>query len=303
MDTVMPTEALKPQIRDGEIYSDGTTILGADDRAALAAYLEAVQVLQESRVPCCPIELILTISEQTSLLGSKHLDYSKVRTKSGYIFDNGGDVGQIVLGGPYGMYLHWTVEGKRAHLGLAAAEGVSAIVIAARAIDQMQLGQVDELTVANIGTISGGELGSIIPGSVKMLGEVRSFTQEGLDQQVEQMRQAVDGAARSLGGRAVLELEKKYLGYDIAEQNEHVQVAVRAARRIGILPYFTRTLGGADTNNFREHGLEVFTLGNGFREIHSFNEHISIQNLVNTARLSVSFVEEYTRSKREGGRQ
>jgi tripeptide aminopeptidase len=294
LDTVLPTEGLRPIIRDGNIYSDGTTILGADDRAALASYLEAIQVIQEGQFQCGGIELILTVSEQTSLLGSKFLNYSKVKSKAGYVFDSSGDVGQIILSGPFGEYLHWSIQGKPAHLGLAAKEGISAIVIAADAITQMKLGQIDDFTVANIGKIQGGELGSIIPGCVKMLGEVRSYTLDTLEQQVKHMCDIVQESARRHAGTVNVRREKKYSGYDIPLEDEHVQIAVRAAKRLGIQPYFTKTLGGADTNNFREHGLTVFTLGNGFQEIHSFNEHISNKNLVDTARLTVSLVEEFT---------
>lgn len=302
LDTVLPTKGIKTVICDGNIYSDGKTILGADDRAALAAYIEAIRVIQSSQTRCGPIELIFTVSEQTTLLGSRHLDFTKVKSKSGFIFDSSGDVGQIILSGPYGGYVHWSVEGKPAHLGLAAAEGISAIVIAANAISEMILGQVNEETVANIGKIQGGELGSIIPRHVEMTGEVRSYSQEGLEQQIQQMCTAVDKAARRYGGTASVRLEKKYVGYDIDIEDLDVQIAIRAANRTGIKPYFVKTLGGADTNNFREHGINVMTLGNGFREIHSFNEHISIKNLVDTARLSVSLVEEYAATHRERSR-
>ena len=293
LDTVMPTEGLKPIIREEIIYSDGTTILGADDRAALAAYLEAIHVIQENHTHCGPIELILTVSEQTSLYGSKNLDYTKVHSKTGYIFDSSGDVGQIILSGPYGAYLHWVITGKPAHLGLDAAEGVSAIVIAAEAISKMKLGQINEFTVANIGTIQGGELGSIIPHKTKMTGEIRSYTLEGLQRQVQQMREAVETSAKKYGGTVEVDQEKKYIGYDIPIDDKNTQVAIRAVERVGLKPFFVKTLGGADTNNFREHGVSVMTLGNGFCEIHSYNEHISIKNLVNTARLTVGLVEEF----------
>lgn len=293
LDTVSPTAGLTPVIRKGIIYSDGSTILGADDRAALAAYIEAIQVVQQRHVRCGPAELILTVSEQTALLGSKHLDYTRVRSRSGYVFDSSGDVGQIILRGPYGMYIHWSIQGKPAHLGLAAGEGISAIRIAAEGIAQMRLGQVSEHTVANVGKILGGELGSIIPEHVQMLGEVRSYSQDELHRQIDEMCKALEAAAARHGGKVSVELEEKYTGYDIPADDPHVQVAVRAARRLEIEPYFTETLGGADTNNFRENGLNVFTLGNGFRDIHSFDEHISIENLVNTARLTVGLIEEF----------
>lgn len=293
MDTVLPTAGLRPVIRDGTIYSDGTTILGADDRAAIAAYLEGVRAIQTSRRPCGPIELIFTVNEQPGLLGSRHLDFSLVRSRAGFVFDSSGDVGQIITRGPYSTRLRWRIAGKPAHLGLAPEDGVSAILIAGEAVTAMRLGRVDDQTVANIGTIRGGRLASIIPDEVDMVGEVRSFSAEGLRVQLDAMAAAVDTAARRRGGTAEVTLEKKYLGWDLPHDSPHVQVAVRAARRASLTPYFAETLGGADTNIFIEHGLTCLTLGNGFRKIHSFEEHVSAANLVAAARYVIGLVQEF----------
>lgn len=72
-------------IKDGVIYSDGTTILGADDRCAIAGYLEAINTIQENGISCGPIELILTVSEQRGLKGAHALDITKVISKEGYV--------------------------------------------------------------------------------------------------------------------------------------------------------------------------------------------------------------------------
>lgn len=298
MDTVLPTEGLRPVIRDGVIFSDGTTILGADDRAALAAYLEAIRVVQERGAACGPVELILTVSEQPGLVGAQHLDYSLVTARAGYVFDSSGDVGQIIVRGPYSSRLRWRIQGRLAHIGLAPEDGVSAIVIAAEAITAMRLGRVDATTVANVGLIRGGRLPSIIPDIVDMVGEARSLTAAGLQAQLDAMSGAVADAARRRGGTVDLTAEKKYLGFDYPRDHGHVQLAVRAAGRIGVTPYFTVTLGGADTNIFNEHGLTCITLGNGFRNIHSFEEHISIENLVNTARYAAALIEEFAATYR-----
>ncbi len=297
MDTVLPTAGLRPVIRDGVIYSDGTTILGADDRAALAAYFEGIRAVQESGVPCAPLELVLTVSEQPGLLGARHLDYSLVTSRAGYVFDSSGDIGQIIVKGPYSGRIRWRIQGKPAHVGLAPEEGISAVLIAAEALMGMRLGKVEPGTHANVGVIHGGRLPSIIPDQVEMLGEARSFSGDALQAQLQHMADAVRRAAGRRGGSVGVEIEKKYVGFDFPLDSPHVQMAVRAAGRIGIRPYFTDTLGGADTNIFNEHGLVCLTLGNGFRNIHSFEEHISIQNLVDAARYVTALIQEFAEEK------
>lgn len=293
MDTVLPTEGLKPVIKDGVIFSDGTTILGADDRAALAAYLEAVRAIIESGVPHGPIEFILTVNEQPGLVGATYMDYSKAKSKTGYIFDSSGDVGQIILKGPYSSRIWMEVEGNAAHIALNAEEGNSAILIAGEGLSNMSLGTIDEETLANIGIINGGNLTSIIPGSVTVAGEVRSFSKEKLDQQLKHMEEVMQQAAEKNGGKVNVRLEKKYSGFDIPKGDMLVKTAETAAQIINVKPYLTETLGGADTNVLNENGLICLTLGLGFQNIHSFRECISIENLINTGRLTAALIEQW----------
>lgn len=293
MDTVLPTKGLQPVIRDGVIYSDGTTILGADDRAALAAYLEAILSIQESGADCGPIELILTVNEQQGLVGARHMDYSLVKSKEGYVFDSSGDVGQIILQGPYSSKIYIELIGKSSHIGLNPEEGVNAFLIAANALKRMNLGKINEDTLANIGLIQGGELSSIIPGQVELIGEVRSFTEKGLNDQLQEMKKHAMDAANTYGGIAVVRFEKKYAGFQVKPETELAVNAVTAAKGIQVPYYLTRTLGGADTNVLNENGLICLTLGNGFRNIHTFQEHISIENLIRTGAYTVSLIQNW----------
>lgn len=301
MDTVLPTEGLKPQIRDGIIYSDGTTILGADDRAALAAYLEAIQSIQEAGIPCGPIELILTVNEQRGLTGSRHMDYSLIKSKEGYVFDSSGDVGQIILQGPFSSKIYVELNGKSSHIGLNPEEGINAFLIAADVLKQLKLGKISEDTLANIGMIQGGELSSIIPGQVELVGEVRSFTEQGLYDQLHAMKETAEAVAREYGGHANVRFEKKYLGFHVKENTALGQNAVQAAQDMNISYYLTRTLGGADTNVLNENGLTCITLGNGFRNIHTFREHISVENLINTGIYTVSLIHSWYQAHKNQG--
>lgn len=293
MDTVLPTEHLKPIIKDGIIYSDGTTILGADDRAALASYIEAMRAVIESGVPHGPIELILTVNEQAGLVGAKYMDYDKIKSKNGYIFDSSGDVGQIILQGPYSSRIWFTVKGNAAHIALNADAGNNAFIIASEGLLAMNLGEIDSETLANIGIIHGGELTSIIPGTVTLGGEVRSFSKQKLEAQLKHMQKAMENAAEQYKGTVEVSIEEKYLGFNISKEDQLVQTVQKAADNICVSSYLTKTLGGADTNILNENGLTCITLGNGFQNIHSFRECISIENLINTGRLTAALIEQW----------
>ncbi|PIC66126.1 peptidase M20 [Sporosarcina sp. P21c] len=298
MDTVLSTKDLKPVIKDGVIYSDGTTILGADDRAALAAYLEGVRAVIESGIPHGPIELVLTVNEQPGLVGARHLDYSKPKSKFGYIFDSSGNVGQTILKGPYSSRIWMKVKGNAAHIALNSEEGNNAFILAAAGLLKLNLGEIDDETLANIGVIEGGELTSIIPGEVTVAGEVRSFSKDKLDKQLQHMEDAMRKAVEDRGGSVDVKIEKKYSGFAIPEDHILTKTVLDASANISVDPYLTQTLGGADTNVLNENGLTCLTLGNGFQNIHSFRECISIENLTNTGKLTAALIQKWYESQK-----
>ncbi len=158
MDTVSPGIGIKPIIKDGVIYSDGTTILGGDDKAGIAAILEAIEIIVENNIPHGDIEVVFSIFEEGGLFGAKNLDYTKLNAKVGFVLDSGGEPGQIIVQGPAQNKINAKFIGKEAHAGVAPENGISAIQIAAEAISNMKLLRIDEETTANIGYILVGQL-------------------------------------------------------------------------------------------------------------------------------------------------
>ncbi|MBR6207455.1 MAG: M20/M25/M40 family metallo-hydrolase [Oscillospiraceae bacterium] len=303
LDTIMTTKDLHPVIRDGAIYSDGTTILGADDRSALAAYIDAIKAIQDTNMPCGPIELIITVNEQHGLLGAQNLDLSLVRSRNGVVFDESkGDVGYILRRGGFRSSIDIVFcmpQGSAA--GHIANDPINpnAFVMGTEAFRRMNLGNLDNGdTVALIGVMEGGEFASVIPGTLHMSGQVRSYRRELLDQQLALMEKVSQEEAEKCGGSAEVNIQHGYQGYEISSEDPLYQVCRGAISHLG-LPYTEgQTLGGADTNYLRMLGLNCITMGNGQREIHSFNEHISVENLINIARLSIAIIANWYQSKR-----
>ena len=87
MDTVEPGKGITAVLKEGIFTSDGTTILGADDKSAIAIILETIKIIQENNLPYGPIEIVLTVCEEIGLLGAKHLDLSLINAEYGYALD------------------------------------------------------------------------------------------------------------------------------------------------------------------------------------------------------------------------
>jgi len=176
MDTVVPGIGVKPELRDdGYVYSDGTTILGADDKAGIAALFEMIRTVKENNLPHGDIQFVITAGEESGLVGAKEMDATLIKAKYGYAIDSDGKVGGIVTAAPHQAKLWTTIHGKTAHAGVAPEKGVSAINIAAKSVAAMKLGRIDTETTANIGRFAGGRATNIVCDEVKILARFSSL--------------------------------------------------------------------------------------------------------------------------------
>lgn len=292
MDTVVPGNGIKPSIEDGYIKSDGTTILGADDKAGLAAMLEAITVLKEEKVAHGKIEFIITVGEESGLVGAKALDSSLVTAKFGYALDSDGKVGDIIVAAPTQAKVNATIYGKTAHAGVAPERGVSAITIASRAISKMPLGRIDEETTANIGRFEGGTQTNIVCDRVDILAEARSLIPEKMEAQVAKMKEAFETAAQEMGGRAEVDIKVMYPGFKFGDGDHVVEVAKKAVANIDRPSRLLQSGGGSDANVIAGFDIPTVNLAVGYEDIHTTNEKIPVEELVKTSELVVSIIKE-----------
>ena len=293
MDTVVPGKGIKPELReDGYIYSDGTTILGADDKAGIAALFDMVKRLKEESIEHGDIQFIITAGEESGLAGAKHLDPTRITAKYGFAVDSDGKVGGIVTAAPYQAKIGATIRGKTAHAGVAPEKGISAINIASKSIAKMTLGRIDEETTANIGSFEGGGATNIVCDEVKILAEARSIVPEKLDKQTAHMKSVFEETAAAMGGQAEIEIQLMYPGFRFGEEEHVTQVAVKAVKNIGLTPNLGTSGGGSDANIIAGFGIPTVNLSVGYEEIHTKNERMPVSELEKLSDLLVEIVKE-----------
>lgn len=294
MDTVSPGRGICPVIKDGVIYSDGTTILGADDKAGVAAIIEALTVIQEQQLPHGPIEIVFSIYEEGGLHGAKNIDFDSLKATHAFIFDSSGDPGQIILNAPAQDKLQFTVHGVPAHAGVAPERGVSAIQVAAAAIHEMSLLRIDHETTANIGHINGGGATNIVAAEVRIQAEARSLNNDKLKKQSDHMISCFEVAAKNMGATVECSVERMYDAFHLTPQEPIVQNVMAAMKQVGITPVPDSSGGGSDTNVYNANGLKAVNLGIGEKNPHTLEEHITIQHLVQTAEIALAIIECYS---------
>lgn len=297
MDTVVPGNGVKPIEENGYIKTDGTTILGADDKAGLAAMLEAVKVLNETKASYGTVQFIITVGEESGLKGAKELDPTLLQAKYGFALDSDGKVGNIIIAAPTQAKVQAAIYGKTAHAGVAPEKGVSAITIAAKAIAKMPLGRIDHETTANIGRFEGGTQTNIVCDRVDILAEARSLVPEKMNEQVQKMKDAFETVAKAMGGRAEVEIDVMYPGFKYGDGDHVVEVAKRAIKSIGRNPELQTSGGGSDANVIAGFGIPTVNLAVGYEEIHTTNERMPIEELEKTAELVVALIKEVAAQK------
>lgn len=296
MDTVAPTEGMKLIVEDGIIRQEGAGVLGADDKAGIAAILEGTRSVVESGAPHGQIQILMFICEEVGLLGSKHLDIGLISSDLGYIFDSGQPTGHFVASAPTHESILIGFKGRAAHAGVCPEEGISAIAAAAAAISRMKLGRVDCETTANAGVISGGTARNVIPESCEVRAEARSRDVNKLEQQVQSMRDACEQAAAETGAALSFVATREYPGYRHSEDARLVRFARKAASSLGFTPDMVDHGGGSDCNILNGKGLPTAVIGVGYEEIHTAAEFISVDNLARCA----EFAEALVRASAEG---
>jgi tripeptide aminopeptidase len=279
LDTVPPSGPLEPIVDDGVVRNAGGTILGADNKSAVVAMLEGVRrVLAENR-PHAGIELLFTPKEEVGLIGAYAFDHERLHAQLGYVYDQAAPIGEIILGAPWSQSLEARFHGRAAHAGMFPEEGRSAIQAAAKAIADLRLGRVDDETTANVGLISGGTGGNIVPEWCTFLAEARSQDERKLNELVQEMLDAFSFAATATDCEVETSTRKSYRGYRFKHDDEVVHLAAAALERCGFSPSYAFSGGGADANVFNERGLSCVNLANGMTDIHTPDERIAVEDL------------------------
>jgi tripeptide aminopeptidase len=296
MDVVPPCHGIKPSVvGEGEnrmVVSDHTTVLGADDKSALAPILEVVALALRENLPRPPLRLIFTTREETFLGGAKDLADDVLQADFAVIFDHTGKQGTIIHQAP--SYIEFNIEctGKSVHAGIMPEKGVNAIVYAARVIERLHLGRIDGMTTSNIGFIDGGKGTNVVPDRVKIRGELRGHDMAVLEHELAHMRQVLEEEKAAMpGADFTFRHEVEFYGYRIEADHPGMRRVIEATCRAGLEPHLIVTNGGSDNNIFVRRGLSGVVLSAGFIEPHSLHERVKVSEMRQCAELTVKILE------------
>ncbi|HET9438365.1 MAG TPA: M20/M25/M40 family metallo-hydrolase [Gaiellaceae bacterium] len=291
-DTVPPEAAIEPVVGDdGVIRNSAGTILGSDNKAAVVVMLEAVRRVLEDGREHAGIELLFTPQEEVSLRGADAFDHTRFVATTGYVYDQGAPIGEVVLGSPHARLLDFRFHGAAAHAGMHPEDGRSAIAAASRAIADFRLGRVDEETSANVGVITGGTARNVVPEWCSFTAEVRSHDEHKAISLAREMVESAAFAASLADCEVESEVRPSFPGYRFRETDPAVRLAAAALERAGYTPSYALSGGGADANVFNARGLSCVNLANGMTDIHTPEERIAVAALEGMVEVTLALID------------
>ena len=284
-DTVGPCDDITIESDGDTIHTDGSSVLGGDDKTAIAEIIEALCILIEEDLPHGQIEVIITSGEEVGLVGAKHLDMSLLSAKHCLVLDAGGEIGTAVIGAPHQISCTLTIHGKKAHAGIEPEKGINAIVVAADLIRRFPVGRLDAHSVANYGSITGGGASNIVPDLVTISGEIRSHDAALLDAHIKGLEQAAADAGSASGATIDILVTPEYAAFAVAETDPLVTMVREACTTCGLPFAAVVGGGGSDANILASRGLSCVNLACGMRMVHTNEEYVVVEDLVKAAGL------------------
>jgi tripeptide aminopeptidase len=278
VDTVPHKGLIEVVESDGVFRSAGETILGADNKAAVAVFMELV-ARHAGEPPPVGIELVLTVAEEQGLRGAKAFDVSTLRSECGFVLDHASAIGEVIVTSPTQQRVLADFTGVEAHAGIRPEDGNNAIAAAAAAISRMELGRLDEQTTANVGVIAGGTSGNVVPGHCEIVAESRSLDSERAAEVAGGLSDACAWGAGEHGCDVDVRVEELFRGYKIPPSSQALALAEAGLRRAGFDPERTSTGGGSDANALIVAGFDCVLLANGTEANHTADEAVSARNL------------------------
>ena len=295
IDTVETGDQLICPIIEGDtIKTDNSTILGADNKASVACLIELLSKVKEWEERPTIVAAFTTREEQ----GQMGVSLLKLSQKIDYAFnlDGKGEIGGFAYKALGHLPFELEIIGREVHSAHEPETGINALLVASQIIRKLPLGKTKSGNVLNIGKIESGKATNIVPGYAKMQGEIRSFTQKGIKQQLENVTRITEKICQKYGARyKLLTKEKEGAPVFNGQKNSQISnVAKKACEKLGLTPNIFAGTFTCEANFLSQMGYPVLNVCRGGLMPHSKEESIKVSELDQLLKLLVSLTEEIT---------
>ena len=263
MDTVPPAVVPHVVVTEDTYMTDGTTALGADDKAAVAVMMRLAEDKPENVV------FLFSIAEEIGLFGAGKLTrefFEGFDIPYSYVLDAENPVGDVITRAPGKTRITLTFHGRSAHAGFRIEEGINAIELASEFVTELEKGRFPDGSTLNIGSMSAPGTTNVVPEKAEMVMEMRAVDNDRL----LEIENNTTELARKINPEVEIDVEHLYYGYDLLPSSPIVQYTLNKAPELKI----TSTMGGSDASHLNKLGLPAVVLSIGYIGAHSHEERI-----------------------------
>ncbi len=276
MDTVSPGVGIKPSVKNGYVVSDGTTILGADSKAGIAALIEVITILKEQSIPHRHLLITLTCNEESGIPTAQHI---KSKIKTCIVPDRGTPVGEIITEAPYAQVYEVVITGKSAYATTNFKKGRHAILAAVDMIKKLPIGDIDAKTTSNVGIIEGGIMTSMVPDRCRFKGSCYSFSKKSFDAYFVKLRKVIQEVDKKYKTSSKLSMLEYFGGFSIEKKDPLVKTVDLAMRKTGIKPVYKVYKAVTNANLLNQVSIKSVLISTGVENQHTVEERISVKAL------------------------
>lgn len=293
---VLKDEALALAAKNHEtiITTDGTTLLGADDKAGVAEIMTCLEYLvAHPKINHGKIEVIFSPDEETGH-GMDKVPLKLLKSKFAYTVD-GGHIGELETEcfNAFGAEVEFT--GKACHTGDARKGGmVNAISMASRFVESLPSNQRPETTCGKEGFFAVMEMsGSIEKAKVSLL--LRDFTELGMQERIDTVKALASAAALSFGGSVEYGFKEQYknMKANLDKHPEVVENLVQAYKDAGVEPVFVPIRGGTDGSRLTELGIPTPNIFTGGHNYHGRYEWASLEQMSSAVDVLINLAQNF----------
>ncbi|NLK20429.1 MAG: M20/M25/M40 family metallo-hydrolase [Synergistaceae bacterium] len=295
LDRVANGIGIKPVFSDGRIVSRGT-ILAADDLSGVAAIIDGLRRVKESGEKHSRVEVVFTVCEEKGILGSLHLDYSRIKSKTAYVLDSPGRIGRVINSAPSRVSIAIEIKGRAAHAGNAPEQGINAVAVGARILTSIKEGRIDGESTANFSTFEASGPTNIVTAKAVIVGEARSRNHAKLENYLAELGAVCKKVASETGAEITVDVTHNYRSFLTPESSETIGLIGRVFDDMGIQMKVEPGGGGMDANRLSANGIECVGVATGYAKNHTPDEFLVAEDLVRSGELVQRLISAYSSS-------
>lgn len=275
MDTVEPSENIRIDIHKGIVNSDGRTILGADNKIAIATILEVVEKID----PNHKIEILFTVKEESGG-GLTEFPFDGIESETCFIFDSVAPIGTIISESPNIINFKFKILGKSAHIS-ESYNGINAMLPATYIVQNVGRIQTSDQTIINIGKFVSGDNTNAIPGFATIQGEIRSYDDDEFVSILDQLEEMNNKVKSKFLIESKLEIQEESRSYGYSHTREILEQSkiFEIYNKLNIKPEVAKSWAVSDANTLNHHGILTINLGDGVVNAHTTEESISLESI------------------------